>query len=309
MVLHRLWGGAPAGGGWQRARLLQPLWQYELGYCSAAGLPALRARLTARIGFVSDLHILSRYGLVPTGWRQRDDPMRRVQSYLYSCFQHFVRTCPPLDVLVVVGDIAEGVVQLRAEPRGIATDDPVAQAKAATQVLRPLRDKAKKLYLVEGTPFHDGHGQLTQIVGDNLGAERWASGDRYAGQLLVLKWQGLNINISHHQTRGWMWLGGSASRQAVLAAAAEAARKVPRADVIVRADLHCQLVVRTLNKWVCFLPGWTMPNPHAIRKMEATRAYLQTDIGGAVMTKLEDGTIGWWPPETYQLAETRVHTV
>lgn len=195
-------------------------------------------------------------------------------------------------MLVVVGDLVEGLIQLRAEPRGIATDDPVAQGRAAAKALRPLRDKAKRLYLVEGTPFHDGHGQVTEKVGDALGAEPWASGKRYAGQVLNLKWNGLRINASHHQTRGWLWLAGSANRMATFAAAGEAAAKMPGADVIVRGDLHTKVLARVLGKWVCFLPGWTVPNPHAIRKMEATRSYLMTDIGAVVM-ELTDGAIGW----------------
>jgi len=261
--------------------------------------------LTARIGFVSDLHILSRYGLMPPGSRQQDDPLRGMQAYIWKCFQHFVRTCPPLDVLVVVGDVIEGTLQLRGEPRGTSSDDPVTQVNAAVTTLRPLRAKARKCYLLHGTPFHDAHGDRMEQLGERLETEAWGAGGRRAGQVLALEWQGLRFNISHHQTRGWMWLGGSASRQAVLAAAAEAARKLPHADVIVRADLHTQILMRTLGKWMCFLPGWTMPNPHAIRKMEATRAYLQTDIGAAVMTREDDGTIGWRLFE-YPIAQTTV---
>ena len=40
--------------------------------------------MTHRIGFISDLHILSRYGLVPPGWRQKRDPLAPLQTYLWS---------------------------------------------------------------------------------------------------------------------------------------------------------------------------------------------------------------------------------
>ncbi len=269
--------------------------------------------MTARIGFVSDLHFLSRYGLMPPDWRQARDPLRPIQEYLWACFRDFTTSVPPLDALLIVGDVVEGTKQLRGEPRGSASDDETDQLDACEEGLVPLCKKAKQVYLVAGTPFHDATGGRIEALGDRLKAacpnttiKRWA-GRRYGGQVLNLQWRGLTINASHHNTRGWMWLGGAASRMAVLSAAAEAVRKLPRADIIVRADLHTHLKMETLGKWVVFLPGWTMPNPHAIKRMEAIRAYLATDIGGAVMTVEEDGTIGWMRGLTYPLSRSEVY--
>lgn len=258
--------------------------------------------------------MLSRYGLIPPDWRTKKDVLRPVQEYLWSCYEDFLPRCPPLDALLIVGDVVEGTVQLRAEPRGHVSDDEVDQLDACEETLAPLCKKAKQVYLVAGTPFHDASGGRMEALGKrlkdacpNTDVRRWA-GRRYAGQVLNLQWHGLNINASHHNTRGWMWLGGSASRMAVLSAAAEAARKLPHADIIVRGDLHTSLKVETLGKWVCYLPGWTMPNPHAIRKMEAVRAYLATDIGGAVMSYDDKtGAIGWLPKLQYPLATSEVH--
>lgn len=239
-----------------------------------------------------------------------------MQDYLWGCYEDGVGRTPHLDALLLIGDLVEGTVQLRAEPRGNASDDEVDQLDACEYGLLPLCQKADLVYLIAGTPFHDANGGRLEALGDRLTKKgvnvvRWSGSPetpRYAGQLLNLRWRGLTVNASHHNTRGWMWLGGSASRMAVLAAAAEAARKLPHADVIVRGDLHTSLKVETLGKWVCYLPGWTMPNPHAIRKMEAVRAYLATDIGAAVMSRDEEtNTTGWVGNLMYPLAESRVH--
>jgi hypothetical protein len=227
-----------------------------------------------------------------------------VQEYLWRCWQDFVSHCPPLDVLLVVGDVVEGTVQLRAAPRGNASDDAMDQIDACEATLAPLCAKTQKTFLIAGTPFHDSHGERMEDLGRRLKTEAWASGGRYSGQVLNLQWRGLRINASHHMTRGWVWLAGAASRTAVLAAAAEAAEKLPGADIIVRGDLHTKVLARTLNKWVCFLPGWTMPTPHAVRKMEAVRAYLATDIGAVVM-EYDGETIGWRSFE-YPLAKQSV---
>lgn len=263
------------------------------------------------LGLISDIHVLSKYGLMPPDWRTKRDPLLPMQQYLWSCYEDYVSRIPRLDTLIVVGDIVEGTVQLRAEPRGSASDDEVDQLDACEETLLPLCRKAGAVYLTAGTPFHDANGGRVEALGTRLREKgvnvvRYA-GRRFAGQVLNLQWNNLIINASHHNTRGWMWLGGAASRIAVLSAAAEAVRKVPRADVIVRADLHTSLKMETLGKWVCFLPGWTMPNPHAIRKMEWTRVHLATDIGGAVMTYAEDGTIGWMRGLMYPLCESRIH--
>lgn len=215
-----------------------------------------------------------------------------------------------METLLIVGDIVEGTVQLRAEPRGHVSDDEVDQLDACEETLLPLCRKADAVYLLHGTPFHDATGGRMEAIAGRLQKKginvvQW-NGRRHAGQVLNLKWHDLIINASHHNTRGWMWLGGSASRMAVLSAAAEAARKLPHADVIVRGDLHTSIKTETLGKWICYLPGWTMPNPHAIRKMEAIRAYLATDIGGACMT-YENGAIGWVRGLMYPLCESEVH--
>ena len=245
--------------------------------------------MTAQLGLISDLHVLSRFGLVPPEWRQKRDPLRTVQHYLWGCYQDFVTRCPPLDVLLVVGDVVEGTVQLRGEPRGSASDDATDQLDACEETLRPLCAKAKRVYLVSGTPFHDAHGDRMEDLGRRLKTVPWAPGNRHAGHVLNLRWQGLTINASHHNTRGWQWIGGATSRMAVLAAAAESAGKLPHADIIVRGDLHTFFAAQTLDKQIILLPGWTMPNPHAVRKMEAIRAYLATDIGAVVVSVSKDG--------------------
>jgi hypothetical protein len=257
------------------------------------------------IGLISDLHVLSRYGLVPPAWRRARDPLLPIQEYLWACYADFVARCPALDALLIVGDVIEGTIQLRAEPRGVVSDDESDQLDAAEETLAPLVGKARETYLVAGTSFHDGAGGRLEAIGRRLGAVPWAGG-RYAGQVLHLEIAGKTINASHHQTRGWMWLGGAASRVAVLAAAAEAAAKLPHADLIVRGDLHSSLQAKVLGKWVCFLPGWTMPNPHAIKRMEAVRAHLATDIGAAVCIFGPDHTVGWLEGCTYPLARQEV---
>ncbi|GIW91542.1 MAG: hypothetical protein KatS3mg109_1974 [Pirellulaceae bacterium] len=245
-----------------------------------------------RTVFLSDVHVMSRHGIVPPEWRQRSDPLRPVQEYIWDCWTDFVRSCPKLDNLVFVGDLIDGTIQLRGQPRGVASDDLIDQIEAATAVLTPLARKARQVYVVRGTPFHETGDAVEAIARGLPNAVAWAAG-RYSGHVLTLELGGLNVDISHHQTRGWMWLGGAASRLAVLSAAAEAAAKLPRADVIVRGDLHTYVLMRTLQKWICFLPGWTMPSLHAIQRMEATRAHLAADIGGLMMTIDRDGSVGW----------------
>ncbi|HTS55886.1 MAG TPA: hypothetical protein VMH26_21660 [Burkholderiales bacterium] len=246
-----------------------------------------------RIGFVSDLHILSRTGLVPPDWRMKRDPLAPMQAYLWDCFVDFRSRCPPLDILVIVGDLVEGETPTMKGTVGGVSDRYADQIEAATEVLGPLVKKSKETILVTGTPFHEDE-HVVEDIGSKLRTRKWATnGRRHSGIILDLTFRGQRINCSHHQTRGWMWLGGAASRIAVLSAAAEASAKFNGADVIVRGDLHTSVLQQTLGKWVCFLPAWTMPGAHAIKSMEAVRAHLATDIGAQVMTVTEDGDLAW----------------
>jgi hypothetical protein len=253
-----------------------------------------------RLGVVSDLHALSQYGLVPPDWWSQKHPTRALYQHLWRCWEHFCEACPPLDVLLVNGEAIEGETPTSRAAREAITDDLEQQADAAVVALRPLRQKASRLYVVRGTPFHEGkHAQAAERVARELDAERFPSG--YATSHVLDTMVGsLRMNAAHHMTRGWQWLAGGADRTAAMARLAEATGKLPRADLIVRSHLHRLVIAYVHGVWVLFTPAWKVVTPHAEQVMEYTRASALSDIGSVVAEIHEDGTIRW-RPYTYVL--------
>jgi hypothetical protein len=245
----------------------------------------------ARIGFIGDLHALSRYALVPPRFRpQADRPTSRFYGYVWECWEHFCKHCPPLDTLVVNGDSLEGETPTQRSPNDALTDSILDQADAAVDILKMIRPKVKRLWLLRGTPFHDQkHFEALELIGEKVKAEPWTD-RRRTGEVLDLKWQGFGFNISHHQTGGWLYLAGGADRMALMACAAEAQGKTLKADVIVRSHLHQKRIVQAHSKWVILLPGWKLPNPYAVQKMEYMRAMESCDLG-AVLMEVRNGQL------------------
>jgi hypothetical protein len=168
----------------------------------------------------------------------------------------------------------------------------VEQANAAAELLRPLRKKAKRLWLLKGTAYHEGtsHAALEQL-GKELDAEIWSPGRRvgYSG---YFDWHGLTFCFAHHQTSGWLYLAGGADRTALLHQAAVAQGKAEPADVIVRSHLHTKRIVFAHDMWVVQTPGWTVVYPWLEKVSEHSRALEKNDIGGIVAT-LTDGALSF----------------
>ena len=61
-----------------------------------------------RLGVLADLHVGSRYALVPPAFRGDPGPAGMFLDYMWACWLDFVKHCPPLDRL------RRGVVRLRA---------------------------------------------------------------------------------------------------------------------------------------------------------------------------------------------------
>ena len=72
-------------------------------------------------------------------------------DYSWQIWSHFVKVCPPLDVLISNGDELEGShPTLRSAPESV-DQSPLRQVDIALEAMGPLRDKAKKFWLVRGT--------------------------------------------------------------------------------------------------------------------------------------------------------------
>lgn len=260
-----------------------------------------------RMALVADTHVGSRYALIPPQFRPANPgPSGVALEYMWACWQHFVKACPPLDVLLLNGDSCEGEhPTLRSAPDALDTS-PLHQVDMAIETLGPLRDKADKLWLVRGTTFHEGKwNEALERLGSELKAERW-SDRRRSGEVLDGTFAGLTINAAHAQTTGAIYPGTLQNRTAWFANMAENLAKTVHADVVVRSHTHSAGKGEWFDKWIISTRCWKLVNPHAIARMEYYRAQALLDLGADVMTVGPDG-ISWkkYNYEPYKPKELR----
>lgn len=242
-----------------------------------------------RLGLVSDLHAGSQYGLVPRQWwpqgGMKSFPSASFISYLWECWEHYCANCPPLDCLIVNGDLIEGENPSKRDAMDAMTDNLLTQGQMAEVALGMLIDKTKPktIWIIRGTPYHDGkHFETLESIARNLGAEKWAD-HRWTGYVLEGAWRGIKLNVTHHMTTGAIYTGTLATRTALFATAAERLGHTNEADLIVRSHLHMKYVGKSYGKWVVLMPCWKLVTPYAIKKMELYRASLLNDLGAVVV--------------------------
>lgn len=247
-----------------------------------------------RIGFLGDTHCLSRYGVTPPQFRPaKSGPAEMFMDYIWAAWCDLVKRCPPLDVLIFMGDAYEGEASGKYDPLDALTDDLNVQADATVAALGMLRPKVKKLWMLRGTQRHEGrHFEILERIALELDAQEWAD-RRRSGFVLEGTFHGLHINATHHMTTGWLYKGTAADRTALLSAAAEGEGKIHHADVIARAHLHMKFLCRSHGRWVLLCPCMKLTTPWAVKRMSFEKAHLLGDLGMMVLSTTGRNDIAW----------------
>jgi len=250
---------------------------------------------TSHLLLISDLHVGSTFSLWPRNHQHTggEHKLAGYQEWLLDRFNEMVEGLPRLDAVIINGDLLDGENE-KQSGRGCITSDPADQAAAAIVILSALRKKSRHIFLVRGTPYHEGasHEGL-EYVGSELKCERWGAANRYSDQVLERRWQGHVINATHHQTTGFIYQLGAASRTAMFAAIAEADKGAVRADIIVRSHTHTDGLGFVNGRWIIMLPCWSFTTPYAIRKMEYYRAVATNALGAVLLS--DDGNLSVKP--------------
>jgi len=255
--------------------------------------PSGKVASTSRLCVIADTHIGSKYALVPVRFRPANPgPAGVFMTYMFDCWQHFVKACPLVDCLIINGDTLEGShPTLRTAPEAIDTN-PLHQVDMAIETLGPLRDKAKTLWLIRGTDFHEGKwAEAIEQLGIELKAEKW-SNRRRSGEVLDGTFAGHVLNAAHAQTTGAIYPGTLMNRTAWFATLADRLAKTIPADIIIRSHTHSTGKGEYMGKWVLSTRAWKLCGPQAIARMEYYRAQALLDLGAHVLTIGPDG-IAW----------------
>ena len=212
----------------------------------------------------------------------------RVQKELFKCWKELVKEWSRPDVLVLNGDIIDGI---QASNAGVEvwTADLDEQLDAATQLIEMI--KPRKTYVVAGTNYHvstKGRKQERTLAA-NFGSKLYVD--------LPLDFEGHKMHFAHHIGRSavFHYRTTPLAREMLIAKLNE--HKTHRFEWLVRSHVHYFVQIRYGTHGAMTLPGWETPSPYA-KKFSAMDI---ADIGGVRFIhtpnkKLLDFELKEWAP-------------
>ena len=241
---------------------------------------------------VSDIHVGHHLGLAHPNMKDpwgKPATLNEGQEYLWHCWQHLIgeaRERKP-SVLVINGDLLDGEGRLSAGNEQSSTIT-AWQQKMAVKVLEPLAAVADEVWVVRGTPYHDGRlGIDVEPVAAALGAraER-GNKDWHSHDTLDLDVDGVILNVHHEIQSGQYWYKSTGfDREGALAAFAGMSGKFPQAKCIVRSHLHYFMHVEHSSVHIVGTPCWQLQTFYMQRKSP----YKMIPDLGAVYVEIDHG--------------------
>lgn len=191
-----------------------------------------------RLVIISDLHCGHRAGLTPPGWGYSEDSesetrrhFAKLQRLQWEWFSETIAALQPIDTLLVNGDAIDGKGE-RSGGTELFEADRHEQAAIAARCISEAR--AKKVYIIRGTPYHVGKEEdfedtVAQLVeADHIGYHDWIDVE---GVIFDCKHKTSSSVIPHGRHTGparaklWNSLWAERGLQ-------------PKAHVIVRSHVH-----------------------------------------------------------------------
>lgn len=153
---------------------------------------------------VSDLHVGCGMAIMPKGGFTCDSGIHvspsPLQEKLYDRWENgfwpWVREqCPDGFNVIVNGDLVDGVHHQTVTQWSHNLLD---QRRACVELLRPVREAAKRFLVVRGTESHVGQsGQHDEAIASVLGSEKSASGTSSHWEVF-LRFGGKLVHVAHH---------------------------------------------------------------------------------------------------------------
>ena len=152
---------------------------------------------------VSDCHIGSTVGLWPEiaySWEDGGEyAPNDLQKWLYRCWLNMlaeVKDLPTKPTLILNGDLVQGQ---NLRDGQLCTQVVEQQQEVAIDLLDPLCKDCNDIYVIRGTPFHDGKtGQHSRMIAKDFGAITNPETGQQTWWQLFLDLGGHTIEFSHH---------------------------------------------------------------------------------------------------------------
>ena len=239
------------------------------------------------IGELADLHVGSMFGLWPENFASSTRGVFELnigQKYLLENWNRIAKQIPPLDLLILNGDIIDGV-QRKSEGLYICEPNMQFQMFAAMELLEPFLRRVRRggeIYSTEGTTYHEGTGSkwCNQLAKD-IDAVPMAD-NQYCWDWLLLDVQGKHFDIAHHQSHAIVYKSSIQEREMNYAEMQKS-----HADILIRSHNHVYswLEIPREDRVQFFLstPPWQLQS-HYVRKSYSPNMKLTSQLGMIVVT-------------------------
>ena len=248
-----------------------------------------------RIVVVADLHVGSVHALWPPKQRLPGggyyEP-NKGQQFLYKCWRDATRRIRRLnpEIVLLLGDAIQGKSIRDGQLVSNRSD---VQVAGALKLLRPIREKCHRFYMVKGTPWHEGKdGEDLGLLAEALGAWIQPQTGEYSWWETYLQLPGEEAAVVHFAhaigATKVSWYEGTVPLRDTLMKMSELQRwwkgQSPNLRLTVRAHRHrCMgiFIAPDIAAWTA--PCWQLPTAYAHQHSIVTLphiGWLQIDWNG-----------------------------
>jgi len=242
----------------------------------------------SHIVVVADLHCGHRSGLTPPRYQYGEEEdgayekYGKIQKVMWDWYAATIKKLQPIDTLVANGDCIDGKSD-RSGGTELITADRKVQCEMASHAIKLA--KAKRIYIIKGTPYHTGREEdweevLASLVDANhCGYHEW------------LDAEGVIFDFKHHISNSSVPHGkATALSRAKLWNALWAERELqPKAQVLVRSHRHAFDYTGNATFFALVTPALQAWTKYGSRIVEAC-----PDVG-LVSFRCRDGRYSWEP--------------
>ncbi len=245
---------------------------------------------------IADIHAGSRLAPWPIGTSLEDNNewgASRPQRWLNECWQLMCEDSAKWkpDVVILLGDLVEGIAPDNGE---LVTNNLAEQQGAAIELLSKAIPRKAELFVVKGTPRHEGLlSGITAGVARELNAKP-TEGGTYVRPFLLLDTPAGYLFGIHHTSGGSLpWTTTAGSQRGFWLLRAEMAKTYGidpgQVMAVITAHLHTSgIAIPQPGTFIGCLPGWQLKTAYGHKRMPFTFP----DIGYCKIEALENGFNG-----------------
>lgn len=219
-------------------------------------------RFDAAVGFISDLHVGSRYSIWPEYMETKEGNPLLPNPGQLDFLKYWKEAQDFFDKHNVtrIFDLSDAIDGKHIKDYGEGTMTPELEyQKTAYKILVTPMIRDRKYFVLSGSKYHESlDSKIHRQLADDLKGT-------YLGTIanVQIPETGTIFNLAHGNGGGAMYISTKGDREALMQLASQALNKIPKADVIVRGHLHRYNLVQLETQTCIQLPCWKAfePNP------------------------------------------------